>query len=259
MPKHRLKTTKLFGLLNLIGFVLVLGINYLANSLPLNGYQTGEISDYYPNLFVPAGRTFAIWGLIYLLMAGFIIAPFISEKNREKIQQFGWYYSLSCLANTGWLLCWHYRLMVGSLLCMLTLLAVLVQMYRRLDSGNSAAPWPQNIWIKGFISIYLAWISVATIANVTTVLIHEGWSGWGFEPVIWTVVVLCVASALGGWFVWKYLDLAYAGVIVWALYGISSKQADTGGPVLIINLSQVFMVILILFGTGIVIKKRWFV
>lgn len=257
MPINRLKTPELFRFLNLIGFVLVLGTNYLANSLPLNGLQTGQISDFYPNLFVPAGRTFAIWGVIYLLMAGFVLFPFFSKKA-DIIQRFGWYFASSCLANAGWLFCWHYRFLGGSLICMLTLLMVLTQMYRRLGPVKSPAKWPEKVWINGLISIYLAWICVATIANVTTVLVHTGWSGLGLDPLIWTIVLMCIATALGGWFVWRYQDLAYAGVMLWALYGIYSKQTEVGGPQLLVNVSQGLMILLILSSIVITVKKRGF-
>ena len=74
--------SKFDAFLNLIGLVMVLTVNALANILPINGYNTGQVSGFYPNYFVPAGFTFAIWGIIYLLLIGFVFCSFFSAFGR---------------------------------------------------------------------------------------------------------------------------------------------------------------------------------
>ncbi|NLY88301.1 MAG: hypothetical protein GX085_01570 [Firmicutes bacterium] len=54
-------------------FVVMVTLNLAAAFLPLNGQTTGEVARSYPSLFIPAGFVFAIWWMIYLLLAGFII------------------------------------------------------------------------------------------------------------------------------------------------------------------------------------------
>jgi len=60
-------------IVNGLGFLAVIAANAAANALPINGYNTGQLSDFYPNYFVPAGYAFSIWGVIYLLALGFVI------------------------------------------------------------------------------------------------------------------------------------------------------------------------------------------
>lgn len=247
MSYERLKPKAYLIWMNAAGFLLVILINYLANSLPINGLMTGQISDFYPNLFVPAGRTFAIWGIIYLLMAGFVIYPFLySGEERQNIYQQGWYFLVSCLANVGWLLCWHYRFMSGAFVFMIMLLLSLVQIYLLLRRRPYPYRWPEKVWIYTFISIYLGWICVATIANTTAFLVHVQWSGWGLSPEWWTILMLVVATLLGGWFLWRFQDFAVVAVILWALYGIYSRQATPGGSTTVVYGALALMIGLIL-------------
>ncbi|MFA5078888.1 MAG: hypothetical protein WC541_05315, partial [Dehalococcoidia bacterium] len=67
----------ILSVLNLAGFAGVVIVNYLANALPINNKTTGQLSDQYPNLFVPAGLTFAIWGLIYIMLFIFVVYSLI--------------------------------------------------------------------------------------------------------------------------------------------------------------------------------------
>ena len=59
-----------------ITYLAMITINALANILPINNMTTGDISDKYGNLFAPAGITFSIWGLIYLLLAAYVVYQF---------------------------------------------------------------------------------------------------------------------------------------------------------------------------------------
>jgi translocator protein len=204
-------------LLNLAGFLFMITLNVLANALPLFGRNTGEISAFYPNLFVPAGFTFSIWGIIYLLLLVFTVAQFRRQAD-ELVSRLGPWYLLSGLANGLWIVVWHALLPLGSLAIMLVLLATLIVMYQRL--------LPFGEWKYVFklpISVYLGWISVATIANTTAVLVHYGWQGGGLPESFWTILMIGVAVVAGLFFLWKFADVPYVLVIIWALYGILSK------------------------------------
>ena len=222
-----------FILLNLLSIVFVLVMNYLANALPFAGRRTGEMSDLFPNLFTPAGFTFSIWGVIYLLLLGFVIYQirFFGKATPGFLQKTGWLFGLSCLANAGWLLAFHYLQMGLSLLLMLVLLGSLLGIYLRLDIGK-AAVLPAERWLVHLpFSVYLGWISVATIANAAILLTHFGWDGEPGGAQFWTLVTLAAALGLGLAAIFKRRDFAYSLVIVWALYGIYSKRiaaADTG-------------------------------
>ncbi|MCF8008773.1 MAG: hypothetical protein K9K32_03310 [Halanaerobiales bacterium] len=219
-----------FKVLNSISFVMVILINFLANYLPINGYNTGELSDMYPNLFVPAGVTFSIWGLIYLLLAIFIVAQFISfkgninQKKEEIIEKIGIFFFISSLANIGWIFTWHNLSLFFSLVFMLIILLSLIKIYNNLEIGKKNYSLKlYSIFILPF-SIYLGWISVATIANVTTLLVDLNWNGFGLSEVFWTILVIIVGLILALLSLLLKKDIAYSLVIVWAYLGIVIKR-----------------------------------
>ena len=117
--------------LNLIAFVFMITMNYLANALPLNGKTTGQLSDQYPNLFTPAGITFSIWGVIYLLLLVFIILQ-LWGSQQKLVSSMGWAFVASALFNGLWILAWHYERTGLSVLIMLGLLASLIFINQRL-------------------------------------------------------------------------------------------------------------------------------
>lgn len=106
---------------NLVLFMAMIVMNYLANALPLNGKTTGELSAQYPNLFVPAGITFSIWGVIYLLLGAFVILQF-RHKNKSLAKTVGWAFAISCLLNSFWIVAWHYEYLLLSVGIMFGLL-----------------------------------------------------------------------------------------------------------------------------------------
>jgi hypothetical protein len=222
---------RLWAGLNLLGLVVTLVMNGLANGLPLNGKTTGDLSGLYPNLFVPAGLTFSIWGLIYLLLLGFVGLQVLSAMRgagqRARLDDIGPWFLVSSVANSLWLVAWHYVVPAVALLLMLLLLGSLLAMYLRLDVGRAPSDAMTRLLVTGPISVYLGWISVATIANVTTVLVDRGYGELWPGPVFWTVAVVLVAVLLAA-LIQRRGDLGYAGVVVWALVGIYIKRsADT--------------------------------
>lgn len=217
-----MKSATPFLLANTFLLALVLVMNYLANALPIAGRTPAEVSDMFPTLFTPAGFTFAIWGIIYLLLIGFAIYQlrFWGKEAPLFLQKIGWLFVLSCAANAGWLLAFHHLQIGLSMLVMLVLLGSLLTIYLRLETPGKAQRW----LVRLPFSVYLGWVSVATIANASILFTHLGWNGEPGGPQVWTVVVLATAVALGLTALFKRNDFAYTLVIVWALYGIYSKR-----------------------------------
>jgi hypothetical protein len=209
-----------FRFLNLAGYVLVLVMNTLANALPINGMTTGELSALYPNRFVPAGFTFGIWGLIYLSLLGFVVHQF-RAGGRPLAKAIGIWFFLSCVANASWILAWHYRMPLLSLGVMLLLLLTLIQIYRRVQ----AFEWRDHWLGKLPFQLYLAWISVATIANSTAVLVDAGWEGGPFAPYQWAAIMVGAAALIGLAFVLNFRDIPFGLVLLWAFFGIYERQA----------------------------------
>jgi hypothetical protein len=227
MNKRRLVLS--LSILNLLGFLGTVVVNGLANALPINNMTTGELSDLYPNLFVPAGLTFAIWGLIYVLLAIFVIYQLIPSVRRDAqkvyfVQRIGLLFFISCLANIGWIFAWHYEIVPLSLILMLILLGCLIAIYLRLNIGKSEATKTEKYLVHLPFSVYLGWITIATIANVTALLVDINWNTWGLGEEFWAVAVIIVGIAIALSVLVTRKDIYYCLVVDWALAGILMKR-----------------------------------
>jgi hypothetical protein len=229
-----IKTSTLWILkmVNLIAFLATITVNALANILPINGKTTGELSDLYPNLFVPAGLTFSIWGLIYLLLAVFTVYQLVTAGQNVAgfLQKIGPLFVLSSAANICWIFLWHHQRVSASVVAMLVLLASLLALYLRLGIGVSASSWRERLLVHLPFSIYLGWITVATVANITALLVHTGWTRFGASEELWTVVVLVVAAGITLAVLFSRNDLFYSLVILWAFLGILLKRLAVDSP-----------------------------
>lgn len=202
--------------INLFFFAGMVVMNYLANTLPFNGKTTGEVSDNLSNLFAPAGITFAIWGLIYLLLGVFCVVQFTSQAKETAIN-IGWMFALSCVFNAAWLLAWHYERLPLSLLIMVGLLVSLVYINVIIKD------LPYGI-VKAAFGIYLGWICIATIANVTALLVSIDWAGFGLSETAWTIIMIAAGAAILTVTLIR-LDNPFVGIAgVWAFAGIIIKR-----------------------------------
>lgn len=209
-------------LLNLLGLLAVLVVNALANILPINGYTTGELSALYPNLFVPAGFTFSIWGVIYLGLTGFSIYQlFRADVARSQI---GPLFFLNAVLNCGWILAWHHRMLVLSVFIMLGLLFTLIAIYRRLDIGQSQVSTAERWLVHAPFSIYLAWISIATVANITALLVAGNWAQFGLPANFWAAAMIFTAGLIGLYMLYRVGDWLFALVLLWSFFGIAYKR-----------------------------------
>ena len=217
---------------NLLTVILALVVNILASTLPLNGQNTGEISDRFQVYFVPAGYVFAIWGIIYIGWIAFTIFQFQpAQKESPRLRRLGYLFALSNIANAAWLFCWHYNLFGLSVLVMLVLLGLLLASYLRLNVNRTPVSALEYWSVDVLFSIYLGWITVATVANITDWLYFIGWEGFGIPAQTWAVIMLAVASLLGLGMAITRRDVGYLAVLVWAFVGIAVKQ--TSAPLVV--------------------------
>lgn len=254
MVKNQIKVLQS---INLTGFLGTIIVNMLANILPINGMNTGQISDYYPNLFVPAGLTFSIWGVIYFLLALFTIFQF--KKKPEIVREIGPWFGLASIFNVSWIFLWHYLLIPFSLIAMLGLFVSLLAIYLKLKIGKSnSLTSKEKLYFHIPFSVYLGWITVATIANVTAVAVDASWSGWGISEEIWTVLVILVALIITLLMLLRRKDIAYALVVGWASLGIYIKRTTIGFEQPLIATIALIVTVVILSGivlTAIKAKK----
>lgn len=223
-----MKRTRLLRWLTVLSIGATILINMLANTLPINGLNTGEISDRFDIYFVPAGYVFSIWFIIYvglIALGVYLVLP--ADWDNERLDRILGWLMLSSAANIAWIFCWHYLLFQLSLVAMVILLVSLIMAYIRLEIGKTPAG-PGEFWlVRVPVSVYLGWISVATIANVTQVLYINEWGGWGISDAAWAAIMLFVAAGLGWVMVLTRRDIPYLLVLIWALLGIAFKHQST--------------------------------
>jgi hypothetical protein len=242
-------------IVNVLAVVAVVVVNGLANALPLNGQTTGEISDRFQVYFVPAGYVFSIWGLIYLGLVAFAVFQALpSQRDNPRLRRVGYLFAASCAANIAWLFLWHYEQFVLTLVAMIALLLLLIAIYLRLEIGRAAVSSAERWLVHVPFSIYLGWITVATIANVTTVLDYLGWSGWGTSDETWAVIVLVAAGLIAAAVSLTRGDVAYSLVIMWALAGIAVKHAGTSVVSVTAWIVTAFVGVMLV--VGVVLKGR---
>ncbi|MBN2351338.1 MAG: tryptophan-rich sensory protein [Spirochaetales bacterium] len=228
-------SNKLIAVVSIVFFLGVLAINSLANTTIFGGRTTGAVADAIPNLFVPAGLTFSIWGVIYLLLIAFVAYQTrwlfsADERRTARLRPIGILFIITCALNIGWLLAWQYSLVGLSVVIMLAFLATLILAYLRLRAGSERPRWIEYVFVRLPFSVYLGWISVATIANVTALLVTLGWNGFGASQAFWTVLMIGIALALALTVLFSRRDPAYALVFVWAFLGVYIKRTASGVP-----------------------------
>lgn len=232
-------TSVSFRALRALNVLLLLGtlvVNYLANALPLNGKDTGQLSDQYPNLFTPAGLTFSVWGVIYTGLIAFAVYQALPLVNRRwtaettpVVAAVGGWFALTSVLNAAWIFAWHYEYVPLSVGIMLGLLSALTALNLRLRRQRLAATWRTRWLVEVPFGLYWGWISIATIANVTAWLVDAGWSGLGLPDTAWAVLLVAVGAGLTVVVLRRTRRWAYGAVVLWAFLGIVLKRRATPG------------------------------
>ena len=226
--------------LNIIAFILLILVNSLAGSTTLIGGQnTASISDSNPTLVTPAGYVFSIWGVIYVLLGIFVIYQALPSQKGEYQEKIGFFFILSSLFNIVWLFLWQYEFLVFSVILMFMLLSSLIAIYLRLGIGKSKVSLRERIAVHLPFSIYLGWITIASIANVATTLVSDNWNGLGIAPETWAILIIVVALLITLVVTVTRVDFAYGLVVIWALMGIAVKQSQYQNIVLMAQIGAV--------------------
>jgi hypothetical protein len=236
-------------LVTLFAIVGAFIVNIASNIFPLNGLSIGEISNtLFKNvLIIPANYAFSIWGLIYLGLFAFGIYQFLpNQKHDLDLRKTGYLLVIACVAQSIWVYLFLSRLFGLSIIAMLLILLPLIGIYLQLGIGRTQVSRSKKWSIHFPISIYLAWISVATIVNIACALYFQGWNGGSISAQIWTVIMLLAAFLIAAIIGIQRQDIAYMGVIVWALIAIAIKHWNNS---LLRNVALVLAIILIAIAT----------
>lgn len=241
---------------NIAAFVLTVIVNGLAGSTELiGGVNTAEISDANPTLITPAGYVFSIWGIIYILLAVFVIFQALpSQKEKEYTKKIGWLFVLTSVLNIVWIFLWQYQILSASVILIFLLLATLIAIYLRLNIGKSTISLREKLAVHVPFSVYLGWITIASIANVAVFLVSENWDGFGISPETWATLIIIVALVITLLVLATRKDIAYGLVIVWAFIGISVKQS---GNQSIVTLTEASAIIVVLALAAVMLSSRF--
>lgn len=225
-PKNMKKQLQI---LNGFALLLTIAVSYISNTGILNGNTMASVSNKYRNLFTPAGYAFSIWGLIYLGMLGFVIYYGRSlfkpaQKEDTTVQEVGWWFIISCLANMSWVLLWLYDYTLLSVLMMVVLLFSLLKIVFNLKMELHNVPLKKFLFLWWPFCFYSGWVSVALIANIAAYLKKIDWDGFGISEVNWTVTMIVVAALINIFMIWNRNMREYALVGVWSLVAIAYQN-----------------------------------
>ena len=244
---------KTFQISNIIALLLTIAVNYLSSAGIFNGVTVADISDQYHNYFTPAGYAFSIWGVIYLGLLAFVIYTGKSlfskdESNDEVVLKVGWWFVLSCIANSLWIVLWVNNILWATVLVMLFLLICLIKIILNLNMEMDYHPLKKYLLIYWPFAIYAGWVSVAFIADISAFLVKINWNGFGISPVIWTIIMIAIAGLLNLLVVWKRNLREFAIVGVWALIAIAVENFNSEKP---IAYSAIIVAIIVFINIGI--------
>ncbi len=254
------KNKMVIPLLALVTYLVMILLNALANIIPINGRGTGEISDAYGNLFAPAAVTFAIWGLIYILLLIYLIQRLLRLNTMNEKQLNFWnridlLFIISSIANSLWILAWHYDFIGFSLILMVIILLCLIGINWMLRKEDMTIG--EKLMSRVPFNVYFGWITVASIANVVTYLVYIGWERFGLSEVFWMDIILIVGAGIGFGAILFYRSYSYGLVLIWAYGGIGLKhlspQAFNGQYTSVVI--TVFVSLLVLFAGEIIMFR----
>ena len=231
--------------INILAFVLTVIVNSLAGSTTiLGGKLTAEISDANPTLITPAGYVFSIWGMIYMLLGAFVVFQALPSQQGKKFQKsVGWLFVLSSIANIVWLFLWQFEYLGFSVVVIFLLLATLILIYLRLNIGKSEVSLREKLAVHVPFSVYLGWITIASIANVSVFLVSVNWDGFGISAETWATLIIIVALIITVLVLATRKDIAYSLVVIWALVGIAVKQSGNQNIVTLTEASAIIVLI----------------
>lgn len=234
-----------------VGLLATIVTNVLANTLPLNGQTTGEISDRYPLFITPPGYVFSIWGLIYIGLIGYATYQLLpAQATNPRLRAAAPWFGLSCVGNIAWLIFWHYNLPLLSLPAMLVVLGGLIGVYLALRGPGPAEVGEQWL-VRPTFSLYLGWICVATLVNGGVLLYELGWRDTGTGGIVSAMVLLGLAAGLSWWFVHRWQDGILPLVVAWAASGIALKQAT-----IVLLATMAWVVALLTAGMAVVVGVK---
>lgn len=243
---------------NILLFILTVAVNSIAGSTTLiGGRDTATISNNNPTLITPAGYVFSIWGVIYILLGVFVVYQALPrERSSDYHGKIGWLFVLSSIINIAWIFVWQFESLILSVVLIFALLLTLIAIYLRLDIGRSKVKTSEKLAVHLPFSVYLGWITIASIADVAVTLTAYKWDGLGISPEVWAIIIIAVALVITMLMLGIRKDIAYALVVIWALVGIGVNHSGNQTVVLLAEIGSVIIAVAILAVIALFLLKR---
>lgn len=240
--------------INIGALIIVLLVNYLSNALPLNNLTQEELSAINPVLITPAPYVFAIWGLIYLALTAFVVYQALPQfRENPAVKAVGILFAVSCIFNVLWIFLWHYQNVGWSLIAIIFFLATLIFIYIRLGAVTADRNTYDRFLVRFPFSLYLGWLSAATIVNINVWLYSIGWLGTGTGGALFTVLMIIIAALVALAVFYLRQDYIFAAVFVWAIIGIGARH---GSDIPIITVVAWFVAAAIIFCLGWITARK---
>jgi len=240
---------KILQILNGIAFVSVVFINYLSNTGVMNGKTIGSLSDSIRSLFTPSGYAFSIWGLIYLFLLGFVIyqgrSLFVKVKNDDFVEKIGFWFIISCIANSAWIFAWIYEYTGVSCIFIFLLLISILKIVINNEMQIGAVKKSKLLFVSLPFVIYGGWVTVASVANVSSYLVKINWNGFGISAEIWTIILIFIATLINIIVIYKRKMYAFALVGAWALIAIGVANKEHFNTIAMIAYTAALLLILV--------------
>jgi hypothetical protein len=181
-------------------------------------------------LLAPAVRAFSIWSVIYVGLIGYVVWQWLpANAASPRARRIGWLSALSMALNGLWLLVVQAGALWLSVIVIVALAVTLGELMRRLGNPRATGAG-EKLLVDGTFGLYLGWVSVATLANVTATLVASGVDP-GPEVAEYLAVAVLAVGAVLGVVLARVLDgrIGVAVAMSWGLFWIAVGRL-TGQP-----------------------------
>lgn len=221
--EKKVKSNRKLAIIDLILFLISLGVNYLGASGAINNMSQKDVSLKYTTLITPANFAFSIWGLIYSLI--FItLVYFIIKSNDIKISRgieiISPLFIITCIFNIFWIISFSYELIA---LSSIFILAILISLMLLIEKINKFRDEISKNLLGLTFTLYASWVFIASIINISVFLTKINWSGFGISYSVWTIIILIIAILLVSLYSYIYKNAIFPSGVAWGFFAIYSS------------------------------------
>jgi translocator protein len=203
-------------------------VNVLFNYLTINfpGLPTlQDISHRYSSLFTPHDYAFSIWGLIYFSFIVYAVYQVMPSRSEDPLyRNIAKPFAIVNVLAIAWIASFRMQLMWLSGGIMVVMLALSI--YMLVLSRDAVLRDEYSNWISVPFSLLAGWLSVATIANFSTIFVYEAWQGTVMTQVWITIGVILFAGFIGIYVCARCKDFIFPFVISWACVAIFVSRSN---------------------------------